>query len=202
MYLGFEPNVTCYNYLSSLIKINGFEGCYLENLALSDKKQELLLGMNEATDASASLVSNLRPGYFTESILINSIPFDDFENSQKVAFVKIDVEGAELDVLMGMKKTIEKFHPIIVCEVLDSFSATVLDFTQNRAYNLCDLLSRLGYNIIQLEQNGKKLKSFKKIDIIKIRQWTLESYNLNDYVFCHKSSQADVENKLAKICSQ
>jgi len=37
-------------------------------------------------------------------------------NIPRVDFIKIDVEGAELDVLAGAKKTLEKFHPIVVME--------------------------------------------------------------------------------------
>jgi hypothetical protein len=34
----------------------------------------------------------------------------------RVDLIKIDVEGAELEVLRGSKRIIEKFHPIIVFE--------------------------------------------------------------------------------------
>jgi hypothetical protein len=36
---------------------------------------------------------------------------------KQVDFVKIDVEGFESEVLDGMKRTIEKYKPIIFCEI-------------------------------------------------------------------------------------
>ena len=39
--------------------------------------------------------------------------------------VKIDVEGAEIDVLAGMRKTIEQHRPAIVCELHDTGAAFV-----------------------------------------------------------------------------
>jgi FkbM family methyltransferase len=39
--------------------------------------------------------------------------------------VKIDVEGAEIDVLEGMRKTIEEHGPAIVCELHDTAAAFV-----------------------------------------------------------------------------
>ena len=37
--------------------------------------------------------------------------------------MKIDVEGAEIDVLAGMRKTIEEHRPAIVCELHDTTAA-------------------------------------------------------------------------------
>jgi FkbM family methyltransferase len=40
---------------------------------------------------------------------------DDFK-IEEVSFIKIDVQGAELDVLRGAARTIEKFRPVILAE--------------------------------------------------------------------------------------
>ena len=199
-YIGFEPNKICFEYLQNLVKINNFTDCHLENSALSDRKQQVLLGKNEATDSSASIIENLRPDYFKDSDLINCISYDELKLNDKISFVKIDVEGAELEVLIGMEDAIKRFKPVILCEILDSFSEEVLDFTQSRADKLCKLLNSYGYAIIQIFQDGKKIKSYKQVETIKIQQWTLESYNLNDYLFYHKSNHEIVDNTLKKMC--
>ena len=186
--------------MQNLVKINNFTDCHLENSALSDRKQQVLLGKNEATDSSASIIENLRPDYFKDSDLINCISYDELKLNDKISFVKIDVEGAELEVLIGMEDAIKRFKPVILCEILDSFSEEVLDFTQSRADKLCKLLNSYGYAIIQIFQDGKKIKSYKQVETIKIQQWTLESYNLNDYLFYHKSNHEIVDNTLKKMC--
>ena len=45
------------------------------------------------------------------------LPLDCLNINEKIDFVKIDVEGAELDVLDGMKQLIERCRPLIFVEV-------------------------------------------------------------------------------------
>ena len=64
-----------------------------------------------------------------DDIAIQGNPMKSYEvdlitlDSQKinnVGLIKIDVEGYELDVLIGAKKTIIENNPIILCEVWDN----------------------------------------------------------------------------------
>jgi len=63
----------------------------------------------------------------------------DHEDLGKVGFIKIDVEGHELDVLKGAEKTIEKYHPTIMCEIYPKFNngdvSHTFDFLFDRGYN-------------------------------------------------------------------
>ena len=45
------------------------------------------------------------------------LPLDCLNINEKVDFVKIDVEGAELAVMDGMKQLIERCRPLIFVEV-------------------------------------------------------------------------------------
>ena len=63
------------------------------------------------------------------------------ENLIRVDYIKIDVEGAEIQVLRGGTKTIEKFRPIIQMEV------TIFDV-------LVDLVD---YSIFQAPQSPNKV---------------------------------------------
>ena len=44
---------------------------------------------------------------------INAIPVADVVGDERVAFVKMDVEGSELQALMGMEKIIRRDMPIL-----------------------------------------------------------------------------------------
>jgi len=52
-------------------------------------------------------------------------------NVQRIDIVKIDVEGAELDVLYGMRRSLEEYHPTLLVEVhpnyLEDFGFTPED---------------------------------------------------------------------------
>lgn len=59
----------------------------------------------------------------------------------KVEFVKIDVEGAELDVVKGASKLLSDYRPLILCELADVrtepwgyFSVKIYEFLKSRGY--------------------------------------------------------------------
>jgi len=129
-----------------------------------------------------------------------ALDYDSFYVNEEIGFVKIDVEGGEYEVIQGMAKAIEKYQPLITFEVLDSLNAEVMQFTQNRATLVCELLTSLNYCIIQLQTSDSKLISIKKIDKIIIKQWAKESYNNNDYLFCLQKDEVKVIEKLKSLC--
>jgi len=203
IYLGFEPNSTCISYLQELIRINEYKKCTLQNCALSTKTQTLILEKSYAEDSRASVVSSLRPDYFKYKDNVLSLDFDSYFSDTQIVFVKIDVEGAELDVIQGMKQSILKYKPLITCEVLDSHNPSVLAFTQHRADQLCKLLKYLNYSIVRLQttQIDGKINGFEKTNKITIKQWTPGSYSENDYLFYPDNTEIRVLKNLTVLCN-
>jgi FkbM family methyltransferase len=75
-------------------------------------------------------------------------PFDSFAKDQgieRVDFIKIDVDGGELEVLKGAQEYLRKQHPVIYVEVNFWDEATTA-----RAAELDQLLRSLGYSIYKL----------------------------------------------------
>jgi hypothetical protein len=58
----------------------------------------------------------------------------DSFNFSSLDFLKIDVEGMELEVLDGAEKTIEEFLPLVMIEVLSSTAKPVEEWLQLRGY--------------------------------------------------------------------
>lgn len=56
-------------------------------------------------------------------------------NSLKVSFMKIDVEGAELDVLLGARQVLDTFQPVVVAEVRDRCKDAVYDVMDKYHYS-------------------------------------------------------------------
>lgn len=52
---------------------------------------------------------------FAESFFVNSIRLDSF-SFDRIDFIKIDVEGAELMVLDGAAMTLKRYHPKVIIE--------------------------------------------------------------------------------------
>jgi len=47
---------------------------------------------------------------------VNTVTIDSLQ-LPRVDFIKIDVEGHELEVLRGSRETLEKYHPILMVEI-------------------------------------------------------------------------------------
>lgn len=198
-YLGFEPNSTCTSYSQLLVKSNHFQNCTIQNVALSSSIGILDLEKSYDVDSRASLISELRPNYFVEKEKILALDYSSFYQNEEIGFVKIDVEGAELEVLLGMKKALSIHKPIITCEVLDSHSESVLEFTQKRATKVNDLLKSIDYKVIRLYTNENKILRYEFVQEIKISQWSKESSYSNDYLFYPNEREEDVLNKINKM---
>ena len=109
--LAYEPMPSRLELLRENVKLNGFENVSCFPFALSDKDGEAYMegpGMMRVTEKRTDTP-------------VKTIRFDSHVrglNLGRVDIVKIDVEGAELRLLHGMRKTIENNPRIkIVCEV-------------------------------------------------------------------------------------
>lgn len=201
-YLGFEPNSACNFYVKQLISANNFRNCSVFNCALFSSFKILVLEKTLIDDVRASIVPSLRPDFFEEKENVMAVDYDTFFFDQSISLIKIDVEGAEFEVIEGMKRSIIKYQPCIICEVLDSHYSSPHDFSQSRAKELTKLLFSMKYSIIRLETSREKHKviSFYKIDEIKIDQWTPKSLDLNDYLFYPSDREVQIFSKLTYIC--
>lgn len=85
-------------------------------------------------------------------ITVNTVSIDDLLLQQKAikppSLVKIDVEGAEIDVLHGMSQTIQQYQPIILYEVDDEKKDNLLKKQQE----INAFLLSYQYNIKSLGQ--------------------------------------------------
>jgi hypothetical protein len=79
-------------------------------------------------------------------------------NIERVAAIKIDVEGAELEVVRGLTRTIDRWRPAIVCEILPTYSGAGADgrraFRQPRIDALLDILRLYDYRLFRLPPGG------------------------------------------------
>lgn len=107
----FEPDDdNIHRYLSSDNKIDRLE---IVNAAAWNIDTELCFEQGrkqEHGQGSASCVSN------TGSVKVNARSIDSVLDSQKCTFIKMDIEGSELNALRGAEKTIQKYHPkLAIC---------------------------------------------------------------------------------------
>jgi len=116
----FEPQPDCCDVLEHTISLNNWENrLSVHQMALgseSSKMQLYLLGSGSTLD------DNFNDYQSTETITVS---VDTLDNQMamlecgQIDFIKIDVEGYELQVLKGAEKTIQEFTPVIFVEIAD-----------------------------------------------------------------------------------
>lgn len=168
-----EPNPFVFSLLSKSVAHNGFDGrTTLHNFALAAQGEngtrDFFVPHNEPKNGMV-----LPEGGKTKwrekhgdvfTIDLGHLNAEDFE---RVDFIKIDVEGAELPILQSLKPLIEKFRPKIVCEV-----------NFNRGYGYEDIQDALGV--------GDELKFLDFDQKVKplTKQMVEEQQNEEDWLVC------------------
>lgn len=184
-YLGFEPNPDCAYYAERLIAANGYDGCTIVPAGLSDRPGLAVLHRyaRSSFDSSASIVTEFRPG---EPVLGTSVvPLCTFAQVVETGIpvqtgvVKIDVEGAELEVLRSMEGYFGTHAPWVIVEVLPPYRA---DNEQRvtRIKGIEALLDRCDYVMFRIEKDGGDgLAGLRRLDVFGI----YDDVRMSDYVF-------------------
>jgi FkbM family methyltransferase len=122
----FEPVPEIYHALMKNLALNNLlQRVDAHQLALAGQSGNAVFylpaSQSRDCEATGTLVGNSwqrRQG--SPTLQVETVSFDDFERQYpcKLDLVKIDVEDFEADVLAGMKHTIRRDQPFIVCEIL------------------------------------------------------------------------------------
>ncbi len=113
----FEPLPEMLAILEKNLVFNGFTDVRLRSFCLGELPGAAEFWINFNRPASSSLVSR-DPAATRISTMV--FRFDDvfpLEKLDRLDYVKIDVEGAEAQVLAGAQETFKKFRPIIQLEI-------------------------------------------------------------------------------------
>lgn len=124
----FEPNPLLYPYLKRNLKkiINNIK---LYNLALSDKNGETRLklpirnnsifstNIEELYQLGAASIHPENKFEKFKEVVVKMKKLDDLKIENKIGFIKIDVEGHELEVIKGSSKIISENMPILLVEI-------------------------------------------------------------------------------------
>lgn len=85
--------------------------------------------------------------------LIDRLDDYEFPINKKVSIIKIDIKGDELEVLKGMKKTIQKYKPVLIFDNCNPLSSYFINSQNNKRDNnkaIINLLNNLNYQVNQL----------------------------------------------------
>lgn len=117
--LAFEPNAEVADRLQANIDFNGITNINLVRAALGSEQTEGRLGSGlENNSGSRSLTWSLDP---SRDIVVPIVRADDVLEAygvQRIDILKLDVEGYEKHVLMGMRACLRRDKPIMLFELV------------------------------------------------------------------------------------
>lgn len=142
--IAVEPNPATAERLRRNLALSNAANVVVQQVACTDVERTLdFFGANSLNTGQSSL-SEKNAGAKSDHITVRGLPLDRIISTEgigRIDLVKIDVEGAELAVLSGMKESLAAYKPKLVLELRDdnlkNFGTTVAQVS--------GLLNKSGY---------------------------------------------------------
>ncbi len=170
-----------------MIEINQILNAQLVPIALSDKTEIVKLDLySDDVDQGATIVDNYRPNNkILKSFIVPAFNYNDLIQKLKIeniSIVKIDVEGAENEVLKSFSQIMQLQKPYIICEILPAYSEENI-FRIQRQKEIEVFLEKQNYIIYR----------FNQLLIEKMITFEIHAnMNLTNYIFVHKEKETDL----------
>ena len=147
----FEPVKQTFERLTKNVKLNNFKNIKLNNLAVSNEVGTVdIYVANSKNTGTSSITKHMH--FNGDKQTVKSVTIDHFiksNNIEAMDIVKIDVEGAEMMVIEGMEKSLRKFNPIVMIELIDE-RLKAAGSSIKEAY---DFFEKLNYKPYQLDRH-------------------------------------------------
>lgn len=117
MVVAFEPQPSLANSLAGLCSRLGLDNVKVEAKAAFSRSGSSDLFVPKGQLPGASLIGKARSAGEFETIRVPTVTLDEyFHSGMRVSLLKIDVEGAELDVFKGAERILREQSPLLVFE--------------------------------------------------------------------------------------
>ena len=145
--VAFEPQTVLFDYLIHMKRILKWGNVTIEHIALSDTETETTLfiptnNVSKASAPGATILNNRERDDigFTEKVNTDSLDHYCSVYNINPDFLKIDVEGNELNIFKGGMNTLKKNKPKIIVECDAGYVG------ETQVLETFELLKGLGYN--------------------------------------------------------
>jgi FkbM family methyltransferase len=115
--IALEPFPDILATLYHNVLANGFTNVRLRSFCLGERAHAATFWMNFKRPASFSLVRRDKTASCLSTLIVTLDEAFEWEDLNQLDYMKIDVDGAEAQVLSGAKNTVGKYRPIIQLEV-------------------------------------------------------------------------------------
>ena len=192
----FEPEPKNFELLKKNVEINNYSNVILEKKAIGNKTgtTKLYLADRKNNIFSSGMHRIFRSDLVSQipdPISINIIKLDDYLQDlkfiKKIRLIKIDVEGAEFDVLKGMNKILDENKEI---EIVMEFSSENLEDYGSNAYDVVNFLMNKGFKLSVINEVEKRMEEVTGIK--EIIDSEAKKIGLN--IFCSRTNESIKRN--------
>ena len=170
--IAFEPSPRERRRLVRHLRINGCSNVRVEALALAAKEEETTLFVVKGRETGLNSLRPPKADEPLETISVTVTTLDGYLEQKGIAavdFIKMDVEGAELEVLKGATHLLSRPpRPVILSEVQDIRTESF----GYRAKDILEFLHQRNFHWFKIRRDGKLLPLSAPNDLTS---W--ESYN-------------------------
>jgi FkbM family methyltransferase len=179
----FEPQPNIAQLLQQTMALNNLTNWQIFEFGLADKAETLVLYKNiEGNNGASTFIPELKSKNFEKEELqvYRGDDIVDKNHINQLDFIKIDVEGFEAKVILGLKNSITKLRPILVIEWNN-------DITKKQFKEL-DLFNQVfkDYLIKAIVNNHHKShwhnKWLGKLRRFFYKAWTKKRWRVEDFI--------------------
>lgn len=148
--VSFEPSEREFNRLMKNIRINKLPNIFPINKALSNNSfiGQLYVARNKT--GHNSLAPLKEDDYTIEKVdVITLDKFCEEENINNIDFIKIDAEGAELEILQGSLLILKKHRPIFMIELSDKRTS----YFNYKTLDIVDVFKKYNYELFSVSDD-------------------------------------------------
>lgn len=185
----FEPEPEIFGILKKNVNENGYKNVILEQKAVSDKNTTGKLYLR-ADNRGDNRIYDSRDG--REFIDIGLIRLDDYfsDNKIKIDFIKMDIQGAEILALSGMRRLLTENNPVIMME----FWPIGIKRSGGEPKECLNILRSYGYDYYFLSEDEAGLKKIANEKLLK--NYTLENKRYANLLCVKNINKNNIINEL------
>jgi FkbM family methyltransferase len=145
--VAFDPSPFSWKYLDLTLRYNQIQGVTLNKIALGDCEGTVNLYTWGESSAGDSLRNTERQTDLPfELVPVRMTSLDAFPESGSLTVIKMDCEGAEINILKGMGNVLERDKPLIITE-FNNTNQRAFGLTSDDVYSF---VQEIGYSIYTL----------------------------------------------------
>lgn len=119
--IAFEPSLRALEKLTTNLRLNRCQNVILFSIGAGEFCSLKTLYLTTQNNIGGTTLRSIGHSVGEEIIPVMQVG-DILETISAIPkVVKIDVEGAELSTLKGMKNILEEHHPVVICELVEEF---------------------------------------------------------------------------------